>query len=303
MHPEAHPAINELRKAYLQGVNISQLLEESGSSLERSEIIEIAYDIQSGSYSNAAFADPERLKGYAFELYQHCKPHLCEDDLILDCGAGELTTLSALSHHLSNHSSLLACDISLSRLRAGQRFVNQEMKPDLACRLQLFVADMVRLPLPSGSIDTVITVHSLEPNHGRERELIAELLRVSRRKLILFEPSWENASHQIRTRMEKHGYVRDLPSHIQMAGGRLISIEPIANPLNPLNPTYCFIIEPRHSSDNRIGSEVNYVCPRSGASLTHKPGYWWSFEGGWAYPDIEGIACLRIKNSLLMSHG
>jgi hypothetical protein len=303
MHLEVHPTINDLRKAYLQGLNIIQLLEDSGSCLERSDIIEIAYDIQSGSYTEAAFADPKRLKEYALELYRHCRPHLCESDLILDCGAGELTTLSALSHHLSNNSSLLACDISLSRLRAGQRFVNQEMKPQLARKLQLFVADMVRLPLASGSIDVVLTVHSLEPNHGRERELISELLRVSRRKLIMFEPCWENASDQVRARMEEHGYVRDLPFHIQMAGGRLISIEPITNSLNPLNPTYCYIVEPKDPPGDCIGSKRGFICPRSGTNLIQQKGYWWSFEGGWAYPEIEGIACLRIKNGLLMSHG
>jgi Methyltransferase domain len=294
--------INELRQAYSRGENIVQLLTNRNPDLDRSEIIEIAYDIQSGSYTRAAVDNPERLKRYAHEIHEIVKQYLTENDVILDCGAGELTTLSALSEHLPSQCQLLACDISLSRLRVGRRFAKRAMRGDLARELSLFVADMVRLPLADSSVDVIFTSHALEPNHGRERELLAELLRVARRQLLLLEPSWENADEVGRARMEQHGYVRDLPLHIKAAGGRLVSVEPLPNPLNPLNPTYCYVVESNDQESQPSFVDQAFHCPRSGYPLQRQQSYWWSQEGGWAFPEIDGIACLREKHGVLMSH-
>lgn len=296
------PNISELRQAYSRGENITQILTNSNPGLGRSEIIEIAYDIQSGSYSKHALESPGIIKQYAREIYDLANPHLADHYIILDCGAGELTTLSALSEHLPAKCLLIACDISLSRLKVGRRFAERAMRGDLARDLRLFVADMAQLPIADSSVDVVFTSHALEPNHGRERELLAELLRVARRKLLLFEPSWENADDLMRARMEQHGYVRDLPQHIDAAGGRLISVEPLPNPLNPLNTTYCYVVEPANKKSQPSFADQAFQCPRSGHPLHKQQSYWWSQEGGWAYPEIDRIACLREKHGVLMSH-
>jgi hypothetical protein len=296
------PNISELRQAYSRGDNVTQLLTNRNPSQARSEIVEIAYDIQSGSYTKYALESPDFLKRYAFEIYDLAKPYIAEHDVILDCGAGELTTLSALSEHLPAQCQLLACDISLRRLKVGRRFAERVMRGDLAKALRLFVADMVRLPLADSSVDVVFTSHVLEPNHGRERDLLAELLRVARRQLLLFEPSWENADELVRARMDQHGYVRDLPQHIDAAGGRLVSVEPLPNPLNPLNPTYCYVVEPPAKESQPSFADQALQCPRSGYQLQKQQSYWWNKEGGWAYPEIDGIACLREKHGVLMSH-
>lgn len=296
------PNISELRQAYGRGENITQLLSISNPDLDRSEIIEIAYDIQSGSYTKYALESPGILKRYACEIYDLAKLYLAEHDVILDCGAGELTTLSALSQHLPVQCQLLACDISLSRLKVGHRFAERFMRGDLARDLSLFVADMARLPLADSSVDVVFTSHALEPNHGRERDLLVELLRVVRRQLLLFEPSWENADELVRARMEQHGYVRDLPKHLDAAGGRLVSVKPLPNPLNPMNPTYCYVVEPVNRESQPSFPDQAFQCPRSGYPLQKQQSYWWNQEGGWAYPEIDGIACLREKHGVLMSH-
>jgi len=295
------PTISELLQAYSRGENITQLLTNSKPNLDRSEIIEIAYDIQSGSYTKYALESPGILKRYACEIYDLAKPYLAEHDVILDCGAGELTTLSALSEHLPAKCQLLACDISLSRLKVGRRFAERVMRDDLARDVSLFVADIARLPLADSSVDVVFTSHALEPNHGRERDLLAELLRVARRQLLLFEPSWESANELARARMEQHGYVRDLPQHIEAAGGRLISVQPLPNPLNPLNSTHCYVVEPAYKENQPSFADQAFQCPRSGYPLHKQQSYWWNQEGGWAYPEIDGIACLRVKHGVLMS--
>lgn len=296
-------SIDALRKAYERGENPIERLSPSEPSLERSEVIELAYDIQAGSYTQGALAKPERLRNYAREIHGLSASHLRADDVVLDCGAGELTTLSALSHHLPAETRLLACDISLSRLRAGRRFAEQFMYRDLQQDLKLFVADMVRIPLANSSMDVVLTVHALEPNHGRERELLIELLRVSRHTLILFEPSWEHASDEVRQRMSRHGYVRDLPQHIDDAGGRLVAVNPLPNPLNPMNPTFCYVVKPIEKKHKPQAISNIYRCPRSGAPLEKREAYWWSAKGGWwGSPEIDGIPCLRVQHGVLMSH-
>ena len=294
--------INELRKAYTRGENISRLLSEKGC-LNREEVIELAYDIQSGSYTDFAVSSPDRLQWYAKEIYTLCSKFIFEQDTILDCGAGELTTISALSQYLPKQTRLLACDISLSRLRIGRRFAESSMRDDLAKNLELFVADMGHMPLADKCVDVVFTSHALEPNHGREANLLSELLRISRRHLILFEPSWENANNDIQARMEKYGYIRDLPRHIKETGGRLISVEPLPNPLNTMNPTYCYVIEAVDKCEHIKNELQGFQCPRSGLPLQKHSNYWWSIESGWAYPEIEDISCLRTKHGVLMSHG
>lgn len=295
-------SINDLRKAYLRKENISKLLSGQGG-INREEVIEIAYDIQSGSYTEAAMSSPERLQRYAKEIHDLCSGFIGGHDSILDCGAGELTTLSALSHHLPENMQLSACDISLSRLHVGRRFAERFMRGDLAKNLNLFVADMAFMPLADNSVDVVFTSHALEPNHGRETGLLSELLRIARRYLILLEPSWENATEAMKSRMEEHGYVRDLPLHIEQVGGRLLSVEPLPHPLNPMNPTYCYIVEVADQCRNQENLDHTFQCPRSGFPLQKRSNYWWSLEGGFLYPEIEGISCLRQKHGVLMSHG
>jgi hypothetical protein len=228
--PENLFSIKDLRQAYARNENITKLL-SGQEGLSREEVIEIAYDIQSGSYTELAMSNPEVLQLYAKEIHELSRKFIADQDVILDCGAGELTTLSALSQYLSEHNRLLACDISLSRLHVGRRFAERAMKRELAQNLKSFVADMGCIPLADNSVDVLFTSHALEPNHGREAKLLSELLRIARRHLILFEPSWENATELVRIRMDEHGYVRELPRHIADAGGRLVSTEPLPHPL------------------------------------------------------------------------
>ncbi|MEI6828847.1 MAG: methyltransferase domain-containing protein [Synechococcaceae cyanobacterium ELA445] len=296
--------IGELRQAYERGENIVNILRDKNKDLSTSDIIEIAYDLQAGSYTQIAEENPELQRRYAAEIYSLCQEHIRAGDSILDCGAGELTTLSALSHHLPSEVRLFAFDLSISRIQAGRRFVSRMMRDDCAKQLTLFAADMANIPLATDSIDVVMTIHALEPNHGRESELLAELLRVTRRKLILFEPSWEMGSDAVRARMRDHGYVRNLPSHVAASSAHLVSVRALPHPLNQLNPTHCYIIDP---NKHKLAAETDcgqhdFICPKSSALLEKKSGYWWSSDGGWAYPEIEGVPCLRERHAILMSH-
>ena len=124
-----------------------------------------------------------------------------------------------------------------------------------------------------------MTSHALEHNFGREQQLLQELLRVSCRKVILFEPSWENNTDEGRSRMERLGYIRDLPKHIEAAGGFLKNVFPLQNISNPLNPTNCYIIDVSQGDINQSKIDIPFVCPISGEQLNYFGNYLWSESG------------------------
>ena len=300
--------IKDLRQAYTRGENITVLLQDGESSEvgeNQLDSIEVAYDLQTGSYTEYALGEPDKLSQYAADIHSLCSQHLADCTSLLDCGAGELTTLSALSQYLTPNTNLLAFDISLSRIKCGLKFARNWMKEDLRQGLHAFVAEMGRIPLASDSIDAVFTSHALEPNRGREKALLTELLRVTRKKLLIMEPSYENAPKEGRQRMDQLGYIRNLPEYIQECGGKLISVDPIPHTDNDLNPTYCYVVAPpegQNASSVHDWKSNNFYCPKSGQPLEKKANYWWSFEGGYAYPEIEGIPCLRERHAIIMTH-
>ena len=191
----------------------------------------------------------------------------------------------------------------MSRLRTGQRFAESMMRKDLSNNLSLIVAVIAQLPLANNSVDVVFASHTLETNHGREELLFEELLRIARQHLLLFEPSWKNANQAVKDRMTQHDYIRHLPKHIENVGGCIVSIKPLPNPLNPMNPTYCYDVKSMENIEQTFFDNRIFQYPRFGHLLYKQQSYGWSHEGGWAYPDTDGIACFREKNVFLMSHG
>jgi hypothetical protein len=108
--------------------------------------------------------------------------------------------------------------------------------------LETFKAELSSIPLADASVDVVTTNHALEPNGGREREILLELARVARRKLVLFEPCFEIADDDARARMTEHGYIRGLADHARAIGATVESVTALETVDNPLNPTACFVI-------------------------------------------------------------
>jgi hypothetical protein len=77
MSPSMQPDITELHKAYSRGENIIQLLTNKHPNLTRTEIIEISYDIQSGSHIKA-LENPRLLQDYANEIHEISGHYIAE---------------------------------------------------------------------------------------------------------------------------------------------------------------------------------------------------------------------------------
>jgi SAM-dependent methyltransferase len=275
-----------------------------GVEVNTPEIIEIAYDLQAGSYIENALNDPSGFRRYCDELASVLKDACREISgyrTILDIGTGEMTVLSAVAARaFSEHHVLFACDISFSRLVKGREFVRKHVK---CATIRPLVADFLELPFLDKSLDILMSTHALEPNGGKEIAALTEIFRVAKQLVILFEPSYENNSPDGQRRMDALGYVKGLPQAIEKARGKIVFSRQIMNNgfLNsPLNPTWAYVCVPSSvSAEDPIGDRHPLACPATKLKLEEKSGFLHCSESGLIYPIISGIPILRTRNAIL----
>jgi SAM-dependent methyltransferase len=289
------------RAAYAAGENVTETLRrQAGLAGNTPAIIEAAYDLQAGSYIAAVAAGRERAGAYAAELAALLSRHVGPATTLLDIGTGELTTLSLVARALpALPARLFAFDISWSRLAAGRRFAAAEMGPAFA-RLTPFVAEIGAIPLPAKSVSVTTSSHALEPNGAALPGLLAELFRVTREALVLFEPSWEHAGEEGRRRMERLGYIRDLPGAARALGGTVAETVPLRNIANTLNPTVCHVILPPPQGAAGVAGE-GFSVPGTDLALVPAEGGHWSAETGLWFPTLRGLPVLRPSAGVLAS--
>ena len=227
-------------RAFREGHNVTATLRAHlGIDRNTPEIIEIPYDLQAGSYVAFADSEPGFMGEYAAQLAGLLGPHLAEGDSLLDAGTGEMTTLAHVVAALTaKPAKIYVTDVSGRRLQVGRQYAASHGLAVTPLR-----AELSAIPLPNATVDLVTTNHALEPNGGREKEILSELLRVAKRKMVLFEPCYELASDDAKARMRSLGYVRDLSRYAEEAGGVVQSLTPLPLVHNVLNPTACLVVE------------------------------------------------------------
>lgn len=291
LYRDLRPAL----EAYAQGRNVMATLRElAGSSANDDRIVEIAYDLQAGSYAAYVEANRDYWRDYSTALAAVLARVAKTGDRMLDAGTGELTTLAGVAASgLPDGIEHFACDLSWSRIRAGRDFVARHAP---SAKIESFVGNLMTLPLADGAIDVVWTSHALEPNGGREVVMIRELLRVASRAVVLFEPSYERNSPEGRARMESLGYIRDLPAAATAAGGKLVEMLEIAPVANKLNPTFAHVIE-KPASNQRTATP--WACPASRMPMERRADSFFSPASRLSYPIVGGIPVLRAEAAIL----
>lgn len=291
MHPK------ELLDAYKRGENISEILrKEDQSETNTLEIIEVAYDLQTGSYvSDLDNPDIRELrKNYGATITSEISA-LTAPHSILEPGVGEGTTLSFVCksfEQLPEH--IHGIDISWSRIACCRNWLKREHveSPFLS------TASLFATPYVENSFDVVYTSHTIEPNGGHERSIIKELYRIASKYLILVEPGYELASKEAQSRMLKYGYCTGLVENAEALGMKVVKHELFPYTDNPLNPTAITVIE-KDPTAAPVFPQI--ACPRYLTPLKEYPDSLYSSESLRAYPKIQGIPCLRIEDGVIAS--
>ena len=288
----------EAKSIYQKGENVTQYLRTKfGSEDNTSQIIEIAYDLQAGSYIDYVKSNSDKAERYATELSEILTEHLESGDSILDVGTGEITTLTLVLNEVGIElSDILALDISWSRLSVGMNFHRENRKIKLP--LKPFVADIKEIPLHEKCVDVVTSSHALEPNGKNLETLFRELFRVTKKKLVLFEPSYELNSEEGKVRMDRLGYIKDIEGMVSKLGGKVLDVIPIQNIGNPLNPTACYIIEPPIQSVKHLDA-VTFCVPGTNFKLEADGQYLFSKDTGLVFPILDEIAVLKTTSAIL----
>lgn len=129
---------------------------------------------------------------------------------VLEVGAGELTTLAALARHLPDRE-YVALETSFAAVRVGKALFEQQTgTPIRACK-----SNALALPFADGSFDVVFTAGCLAVMPREFERAIAEMLRVARSCVVLFEPTYELAGVVQRLRMHAHDYTRGIGTYVR----------------------------------------------------------------------------------------
>lgn len=282
-----------LAEAYARGENITALLRESGAAGNAEAAILTAYDLQAGSYvarmADAGFRDALDVfaRSVARELLTLGPQHS-----LLEAGVGEATFLRRLLEVADPLPAIVhACDLSWSRVAVARDWLAAGRHV-----VELKVARMSALPYRDASFDVVLTSHAIEPNHGREAELLAELYRVASRWLVLTEPAYEFASPDVRARMDALGYCRDLAGHARRLGMEVVRSELLLPRISERNPTAITLIAKQPSAP---AATPALVCPRWRTPLEDLADCSYSPGSLTAYPRIGGIDCLIPEHGVI----
>ncbi len=288
--------VKKARTLYGSGLNVVRGLQgDSDFELEKDLAIEIAYELQSGTYTRAEDSKRPYIDGLIEQLIVVLGSNKISPKYLLDVGVGEATTLVALARELGI-SSVSGIDISFSRLSyARKRLRRDSIEGNLA------VANMDALPFGVNEFDLVLTVHAMEPNGGRESDLINELARVTSQWVLLVEPDWDLADESQRKRMRDLGYIGPLTDFFVSAGLELVDAVPVRNNANQLNRATIFLLRKGNIGDipasPRMGGwaspenhePLTYLSDRSGLRSV----------SGLLHPVVMGIPFLREKDALL----
>lgn len=262
----------------------------------RQLVVEIAYDLQAGSYVSAVKENPKDSDTWCAQVAGCLDGLLDAECSLMEVGVGEGTTLAGVLINLKTKPLLtLGFDISFARLQVARDYLQAN---DAAT--QLFGADLLDIPLEDNAIDVVYSSHSLEPNGGMEGRAVSEVLRVASRYVVLVEPIYELASPSAQRRMDHHGYVKGLKTVAERLGAKVVRYELLPFSGNPLNPSGVLMLEKVHPDGKQASKPTNcgspaFACPLTGSPLLAEEGGVMSTRSGVSYPVVGGFPMLQPR--------
>ncbi|OQA05765.1 MAG: hypothetical protein BWY66_02262 [bacterium ADurb.Bin374] len=288
--------LKDLQALYARGVNIIEHLERLG--VDRHAAIEMSYDLQAGSYIDIIrTTHVEYSLKYTSEIASVIDGLGVDVASLLEAGVGEATTLANVVNRMKKRPSHVSgFDISWSRIKYAYKYYSSVAGGPA----NFFLGDLFRIPFADDSVDVVYTSHSIEPNGGREAEALTELYRVTRKYLVLLEPSYELATDEGKARIERLGFIRGLPEAAKKLGYHIKEYRAASVSARPSNPTAILVIEKNASAAS--GPAPGFVCPVGKGPLVKIPGGYWSESALLLYPELDGVACLTPRHGVVATH-
>ncbi|MFY9300365.1 MAG: methyltransferase domain-containing protein [Candidatus Nitrosotenuis sp.] len=290
--------IQKIRAIYAKNQNIMKYLRaKNKTTLNSPEIISYSYDLQAGSYL-------EKLKDAKFRTTRQkigtkISKIISEfgAQSVLEAGVGEANTLYyVMNSQSSKNCQYFGFDISLSRLLYANKYLSKLQKRNS----RLFCSELSNIPLIDNSIDLIYTFHAIEPNHGKEKAILNELLRVARNHLILIEPSYELGSAATKKHIIEHGYCRNIPKIIKQLGHSIQTHE-LFKFSDRNNEHAITIVEKNKKKTPKEVPQSIFVSPISHKPLFRYKECWYCKDDGYAYPIIHNVPCLLKENAILVS--
>ena len=143
-------------------------------------------------------------------------------DSILEVGAGELTLLVEVLKRIREKNKQInqvaALDISLNRLLVGKKLIDDsKVKIDYLAK-----ANAEKIPYKSNSFDFVFTSHCIEQVPHLFKNILDELMRVTKKYVVLVEPSYESGTDENKNYILSKGYIRFSDRLLKNTGHNLI---------------------------------------------------------------------------------
>ena len=144
------------------------------------------------------------------QYYAYCISNIIQSlnlKKILEVGAGELTQYYLIKKDLDkkNYKIERSCglDLSFKRLEVGKKFLNSEGQ-----EIETFQGDAQKMPFKDNEFDILYTCHCLEQVPHLLEACLKEMLRVSKKYIVLVEPSYEFTNKITRNHIFRKNYVK-----------------------------------------------------------------------------------------------
>jgi ubiquinone/menaquinone biosynthesis C-methylase UbiE/uncharacterized protein YbaR (Trm112 family) len=291
--------LNKIKKIFDSGRNVMEYLKEADVNQDVDDMVLISYDFQAGSYIIKSEENPEYEEERA-NVYSEIFNNLGGFDSIMEVGVGEGTTFFNVIKKLNNKDvASFGFDISYSRIQYGQQYLKSKKMNDSL----LFTGNFLDCPVQDDAIDIVYSIHSLEPNGGKEREILTELHRITRKYLVLIEPIYELADEQGKAHMDKHGYVKNIYKIAIELGYKVVDYRILfEGNFRGNNNTGLVLIEKNSETLDKRENINPLGCPVTKMPLSLHKGHYYCQESLLLYPIVNNIPCLLPENAIVATH-
>jgi len=288
--------VKDLKSAYQRGENIMALFRDAEKQSDNSpHAIETSYELQAGSYidllQNKVIRDHKKRHG---SMLAEVLDGL-DGNSILEAGVGEATTLvptvSAMHRPMQE---IYGFDLCWSRVDHAINFAAGANLP-----ASFFVGDLTSIPVAENAVDIVYTYHAVEPNRGREKEILEELNRIARRYVVLVEPSNVLGSERTKARIDEHRYCRDLARHADELGLPVVEHRLFDPDTVNDNQPALLVLEATGNEQGDVKRDHIFACPDCKSPLHQARGHYFCAQDQLIYPVIDGIPCLRAEKGVL----